>query len=131
PVRAGHSAADGSLPTPAPAGAPMSVAVAPLPARRAQRLPAAGLVFAIALVAFMAIVPPVVGGYVVQALTSYLISGMLALAVGLITGYGRLFNLGVGANFGVSAYTVAILTHHGVTNPFLVLAIALLMGVLV
>ena len=59
-------------------------------------------VFAVALAAFMAIVPPLIGGYLVQALTSYLISGLLALAVGLITGYGRLFNLGVGATFGVS-----------------------------
>jgi branched-chain amino acid transport system permease protein len=88
-------------------------------------------IFAGALVAFMVIVPPLVGGYLVQALASYLISGMLALAVGLITGYGRLFNLGVGATFGVSAYTVAILTHQGVTNPFALLVAALLAGVLV
>jgi branched-chain amino acid transport system permease protein len=90
-----------------------------------------GLIFALALVAFMALVPPLVGGYVVQALTSYLISGLLALSVGLITGYGRLFNLGVGANFGVSAYTVAILTHQGVTNPFALLLAALLAGLVV
>jgi branched-chain amino acid transport system permease protein len=88
-------------------------------------------IFAIVLVAFMAIVPPLIGGYLVQALTSYLISGLLALAVGVITGYGRLFNLGVGANFGVSAYTVAILTHFGVFNPFVLLAAALLVGLVV
>jgi branched-chain amino acid transport system permease protein len=88
-------------------------------------------IFAVALVVFMAAVPPLVGGYLVQALTSYLIFGLLALAVGLITGYGRLFNLGVGANFGVSAYTVAILTHQGQTNPFVLLGAALLAGVLV
>jgi branched-chain amino acid transport system permease protein len=88
-------------------------------------------VFAIVLVAFMAIVPPLIGGYLVQALTSYLISGLLALAVGVITGYGRLFNLGVGANFGVSAYTVAILTHFGVFNPLVLLASALLIGLVV
>jgi branched-chain amino acid transport system permease protein len=88
-------------------------------------------IFAIVLVAFMAIVPPLIGGYLVQALTSYLISGLLALAVGVITGYGRLFNLGVGANFGVSAYTVAILTHFGVFNPLVLLASALLIGLVV
>jgi branched-chain amino acid transport system permease protein len=88
-------------------------------------------IFAIVLVAFMAIMPPLIGGYLVQALTSYLISGLLALAVGVITGYGRLFNLGVGANFGVSAYTVAILTHFGVFNPFVLLAAALLVGLVV
>jgi branched-chain amino acid transport system permease protein len=88
-------------------------------------------IFAIVLVAFMASVPPLIGGYLVQALTSYLISGLLALAVGVITGYGRLFNLGVGANFGVSAYTVAILTHFGVFNPFVLLGSALLAGLVV
>jgi len=93
--------------------------------------PAPALIFAVGLVAFMAVVPPLIGGYLVQALTSYLISGLLALAVGLITGYGRLFNLGVGANFGVSAYTVAILTHQGVNNPFVLLGAALLAGLLV
>jgi branched-chain amino acid transport system permease protein len=89
------------------------------------------VIFAIVLVAFMASVPPLIGGYLVQALTSYLISGLLALAVGVITGYGRLFNLGVGANFGVSAYTVAILTHFGVFNPFVLLGSALLVGLVV
>src|SRR5215216_7051930 len=89
------------------------------------------LIFGVALIAFMAIVPPLIGGYLVQQLSNYLISGLLALAVGLITGYGRLFNLGVGANFGVSAYTVAILTHFGVFNPSLLIGGALLAGVLV
>jgi len=83
------------------------------------------------VVVVLAIVPPVIGGYVVRGLTSYMIFGLLALAVGLITGYGRLFNLGVGANFGVSAYTVAILTHFGLTNGFALLLAALAAGVLV
>ena len=91
----------------------------------------AGLIFAVALVALMAIVPPLVGGFLAQALTSYLISGLLALSVGLISGYGRLFNLGVGANFGVSAYTVAILSHQGVTNPFVLMFAAIAVGILV
>jgi branched-chain amino acid transport system permease protein len=90
-----------------------------------------GLIFGVALVAILAIGPPLIGGFIVQALTSYLISGLLALSVGLITGYGRLFNLGVGANFGVSAYTVAILTHQGVTNAFVLLAASIAVGVAV
>jgi branched-chain amino acid transport system permease protein len=89
------------------------------------------LIFGLALIAFMAIVPPLIGGYLVQQLSNYLISGLLALAVGLITGYGRLFNLGVGANFGVSAYTVAILTHFGVFNPVVLMLSAVLVGVVV
>src|SRR5260221_9526018 len=93
--------------------------------------PPAGVLFGLALLVVLAIVPPIIGGYILRALTSYMIFGLLALAVGLITGYGRLFNLGVGANFGVSAYTVAILTHQGITNPFAVLAAALAAGLLV
>ena len=89
------------------------------------------LVTGIALVIVLAIVPPLVGGYLVRGLTSYMIFGLLALAVGLITGYGRLFNLGVGANFGVSAYTVAILSHFAIINPFVLFGAALLAGLLV
>src|SRR5260221_12410505 len=91
--------------------------------------PPAGVLFGLALLLVLAIVPPIIGGYIIRGLTSYMIFGLLALAVGLITGYGRLFNLGGGANFGVSAFKVAILTHHDVTNPFLGLAPPLLVGV--
>ncbi|HEX8966515.1 MAG TPA: branched-chain amino acid ABC transporter permease, partial [Chloroflexota bacterium] len=83
------------------------------------------------LVIVLAIVPPLLGGYVVSGLTSYLIFGLLALAVGLITGYGRLFNLGVGANFGVSAYAVAVLSHFDISNGFVLLAAAMAAGVAV
>src|SRR5207248_11380564 len=89
------------------------------------------LLIGAAIVIALAVVPPLIGGYIVRGLTSYLIFGLLALAVGLITGYGRLFNLGVGANFGVSAYTVAILTHQGLFNPFVLVGAALLAGFLV
>ncbi len=85
----------------------------------------------VAAVAALAIVPPVIGGFLVRALTSYLIFGLLALSVGLITGYGRLFNLGVGANFGISAYAVAVLSQFGITNPFVLVLCALGAGVIV
>jgi branched-chain amino acid transport system permease protein len=83
------------------------------------------------IVIMLAVIPPLIGGYVVRGLTSYMIFGLLALSVGLITGYGRLFNLGAGANFGVSAYTVAILTHFGIFNPFVLFGAALFTGFLV
>jgi branched-chain amino acid transport system permease protein len=83
------------------------------------------------VVVVLAVVPPMIGGYIVRALTSYMIFGLLALAVGLITGYGRLFNLGVGANFGVSAYTVAVLSHFQITNPVELLLASLLAGLIV
>ena len=95
-----------------------------------RRLPYPLLIGAVVVVV-LALVPPMIGGYIVRALTSYMIFGLLALAVGLITGYGRLFNLGVGANFGVSAYTVAVLTHFQITNPVELLVAALLAGLIV
>ena len=95
-----------------------------------RRLPGSVLA-GLALAVVLAVVPPLIGGYIVRGITGYLIFGLLALAVGLITGYGRLFNLGVGANFGVSAYTVAILTHFQIFNPFALLGAALLAGFIV
>src|SRR6476646_1665668 len=86
---------------------------------------------AIGLVIALSIIPPLIGGFFVSALTSYLIFGLLALSVGLITGYGRLFNLGVGANFGISAYAVAIMTQHDIFNPWVLLFGALLAGLIV
>ena len=73
------------------------------------------------LVILLAVVPPAVGGFLPRALSGYLIFGLLALSVGLISGYGRLFNLGVGANFGISAYAVAAITQFGITNPVVLL----------
>jgi branched-chain amino acid transport system permease protein len=89
------------------------------------------LLAAIVLVAAVAVIPPAVGGYLVRALTSYLIFGLLALSVALITGYGRLFNVGVGAIYGASAYIVAILSQHGVLNPFVLLLSAVVAGLVV
>jgi branched-chain amino acid transport system permease protein len=97
----------------------------------ARRLIAPGLLASVGLVLALAIVPPLIGGFFVRALTSYFIFGLLALSVGLITGYGRLFNLGVGANFGISAYAVAILSQYGIGNPFVLLFGALAAGLLV
>src|SRR5207249_4403779 len=112
-------------------GPPMSSAAASvtLPASRgaALRWPAAVTL----VVVVLAVVPPVAGGYLISRLTGYLIFGLLALSVALITGYGRLFNVGVGAIFGVSAYTIAVLTQQGIVNPVLLLLSALAAGVLV
>src|ERR671936_1828585 len=95
-----------------------------------MRLSLPAVVLAIAVVA-LAVVPPTIGGFLIRALTGYLIFGLLALSVGLITGYGRLFNLGVGANFGISAYAVAILSQYDITNPFVLVLAALGAGILV
>jgi branched-chain amino acid transport system permease protein len=77
------------------------------------------------------VVPPVVGGFLPHQITTYLIFGLFALSVGLVTGTGRLFNIGVGATFGVGSYAVAILSRYEITNPWLLLVCALASGTLV
>ncbi|HET6315156.1 MAG TPA: branched-chain amino acid ABC transporter permease [Chloroflexota bacterium] len=98
--------------------------------RAGLRISPTAIVVTLVVVA-LAVIPPLVGGFLVRAMTSYLIFGLLALSVGLITGYGRLFNLGVGANFGISAYAVAMLTQYDVTNPFVLFFCAIGAGIIV
>lgn len=101
-----------------------------------RRLRPFGLSPLMALVVLVAvvlafIVPPVYGQFLPQRLADYLVFGMAALAVGLIAGHARLLNVGVGATFGVGAYTVAMLTNHGVLNPLLLLLAAVASGLVV
>ncbi|HLZ73155.1 MAG TPA: branched-chain amino acid ABC transporter permease [Dehalococcoidia bacterium] len=83
------------------------------------------------LVLALIVVPPAKGGIFSQKLALYLIFGLLGLSVALITGYARLFNIGVGATFGVSAYAAAIATQHGVSNPVLLPLIGIGAGLVV
>lgn len=86
----------------------------------------------VALFVALFVVPPFYGeDYLPQRISEYLIFGLPALAVGLIAGQARLLNVGVGATFGVSAYTVAILTQHAVFHPVLLMLAALGAGILV
>jgi branched-chain amino acid transport system permease protein len=82
----------------------------------------------VAALAAVALYPPLKGGYTPQQATNYLIFGLLAFSVALITGYARLFNIGVGATFGMGAYAVAILTHHDVRNPIVLFLSAVAAG---
>jgi len=77
------------------------------------------------------VVPPLVGGFLPHQISTYLIFGLFALSVGLISGYGRLFNIGIGATFGVAGYAVAMLSHAGINEPFVLLASALITGIVV
>jgi branched-chain amino acid transport system permease protein len=94
----------------------------------AQYVRWAGVVLLIVLALWL---PPAYGDYLPQQLTGYLIFGLLALSVALISGFARLLNLGVGATFGISAYAVAVLTQHHIFNPFLLFACAMGVGILV
>ncbi|HKF78465.1 MAG TPA: branched-chain amino acid ABC transporter permease [Candidatus Dormibacteraeota bacterium] len=99
--------------------------------RFAGRGAPAALAAAAAFFAIVVVVPPLYGQFLPQRLQDYLIFGLPALAVALIAGHARLLNIGVGATFGVSAYTVAILTQHSELNPLVLAVAALAAGVLV
>ena len=73
-----------------------------------------------------AFVLPLVSENLPQRVTIYMIYGLLGVSVALITGFGRLFNIGVGAIFGLSAYSVAFLTNHAISQPFILLIAAVI-----
>jgi len=87
------------------------------------------VILSVALLAFV-LVAPVLSENLPQRMAIYLIYGLLGISVALITGFGRLFNIGVGAIFGLSAYTVAFLTNHAVSNPIVLFAAATLAALL-
>jgi branched-chain amino acid transport system permease protein len=100
------------------------------------KLPTVGLrqlsyaLLGVALVA-LALYPPAKGGFAPQQATGYLNYGLLAFSVALMVGYARLFNIGIGATCGVSAYAVAILSQHDVHNPIVLFLAAIASGLVI
>jgi branched-chain amino acid transport system permease protein len=76
----------------------------------------------------VALAAPYLAANNAQRVVVYLIFGLLAVSVALITGFGRLFNIGIGAIFGLSAYTVAFLTQHQIYNPLVLFVVAVLVA---
>jgi branched-chain amino acid transport system permease protein len=90
-----------------------------------------GTVFVSLLALAAVLAPPLAGGYLPHQIATYLIFGLLGLSVALISGYGRLINIGVGGTFGVAAYAVALLSSHGFTNPILLLLASVVSGAMI
>ncbi len=85
----------------------------------------------IALVAglvLLALVPPVAAAlnepFYLDLLRRVMIFAIAALSLNLILGYGGMVSFGHAAYLGIGAYAVAILSHHGIHNGFLQLAVA-------
>jgi branched-chain amino acid transport system permease protein len=81
-----------------------------------------------ALLLLLGVYAGLAGGTTPGRVSVYLIFGLLGVAVAMITGFARLFNIGIGAIFGLSAYTVALLTQQNITQPLVVLVAAILAG---
>ena len=70
-------------------------------------------------------------GYVLSILTRLMIFALAALSLDLILGYGGLISFGHAAFLGIGAYSVGILTSHGVGDVLMHLATALAVSALV
>ena len=70
-------------------------------------------------------------GYVLSILTRLMIFALAALSLDLILGYGGLISFGHAAFLGIGAYSVGILTSHGVGDVLVHLATALAVSALV
>ena len=104
-------------------GKPAAASRAATSVRREHRNTYAALIIVLLAVALLV---PLLAENLSERVAVYLIYGLLGVSVALITGFGRLFNIGIGAIFGLSAYTVAFLTNHAITNPLVLLTTAIL-----
>jgi len=85
---------------------------------------------ALAVLALFALVPPV-AGYLDQPYLSYfftriMIFAIAAVSLDLILGFGGMVSFGHAVYLGVGAYTVGILSHHGIDNGFVQFPLAVL-----
>jgi branched-chain amino acid transport system permease protein len=97
--------------------------------RRGAAHPPGSLVVPLLLFAGFALAPVVAQagpeGYVLSLLTRVMIFALAAVSLDLILGYGGLISFGHAAFLGIGAYSVAILTSHGIQNAFAHLLTAL------
>jgi branched-chain amino acid transport system permease protein len=106
-----------AVPVPSPAAAP---AAAPAPAEAAPRRRAAEIAVPATLFALLALVPFAAAAlgepFYVTVFTRIMIFAIAALALDLVLGQGGMVSLGHAAFLGVGAYTVGIMSHHGIDD---------------
>jgi branched-chain amino acid transport system permease protein len=91
--------------------------------------------FAAGVLVLLALVPVIAGAlgqpFYVTLFTRILIFGLAAMGLNLILGYGALVSFGHAMYMGLGAYAVGILGFYGITNGWVQLAAALLVGIAV
>ena len=101
----------------------------------AERTPAAARLFAIVLLAGLALVPLAAAWlgqpFWVTLFTRILIFALAAMGLNLVLGFGAMVRFGHAMYLGIGAYAVGILSHHGVDSGFLQLGAALVVGTIV
>jgi len=108
----------------------LDLAIAPAPAR--GRWSANALPIGIFLIfAVLPLVAPVAGGgYLVSLGARIMIFAVAAVALDLLIGYGGLISFGHAAFIGLGAYSVGILSAHGITDALIALPAALAVSAL-
>jgi branched-chain amino acid transport system permease protein len=76
-----------------------------------------------ALVPLFAVLGPT--SFILALVTRIMILALAALSLDLLIGYGAMISFGHAAYVGIGAYSVAILSSHGITDGFIQLAVAL------
>jgi branched-chain amino acid transport system permease protein len=82
------------------------------------------LIAGAALLAALALIPPVAGGYTLVLLTDVLIFALFAASLHFIMGPGGLYSFGHAAYFGLGAYAAGVLVVKNITTMELALALA-------
>jgi len=93
-------------------------ACAIIPGCRSAKAVARGLILLLVLL-LLACVPLFGDLFYTRLFTRIMIYAMVALSLDLILGYGGMVSLGHAAFFGLGAYTVGMLAHHGVVSALL------------
>ncbi|MBS0454882.1 MAG: branched-chain amino acid ABC transporter permease [Proteobacteria bacterium] len=98
-------------------------------ASRPKRKTSLRQVFGIALLAALAAVPLLAQltgqAYYLTLVSRMMVFALAALGLNLIVGYGGMVSFGHALYMGVGAYAVGILSHHGIGNGWVHLAVAL------
>jgi ABC-type branched-subunit amino acid transport system permease subunit len=69
-------------------------------------------VAALLLFALLAIVPLILGGYVVYILPQYMLLGVLAMSLAILWGYGGIVSFGQAAFFAIGAYSIGLVMKY-------------------
>ena len=103
------------------------VIAAPARARRVTVLPL--IVFALfAVLPLAAVYGP--QSFILALVTRIMILALAAMSLDLLIGYGAMISFGHAAFVGIGAYSVAILSSHGINDGFVQLGVALLVSLL-
>jgi branched-chain amino acid transport system permease protein len=104
------------------------------PAVSAPARPASPLMLPLALFILFALVPLAASfgpkSFILALVTRIMVLGIAAMSLDLLIGYGAMISFGHAACVGIGAYSVGILSSHGIDDVFIQLGVALMVSCL-